>query len=396
MSTIKANITENKKRTVVEIADGVTCGGRSLLIVAGPCSVESKEQMDQVASALRGQGVSALRGGVYKPRTSPYAFQGLGEEGLHILADTSKKYGMPVITEVMSEKQADIAVHTADVLQIGSRNMQNFELLKHIGTLRKPVILKRGLSATLEELVNAAEYILAGGNEQVILCERGIRSYDNTTRNVLDLGGVVALRQMTHLPILVDPSHACGRRELVADLARAAIACGADGLMIECHPEPEKSVSDARQAIHMDDMIEIIRSIEPIAAAVGRTICNPTLVRNAGRDAEAEVNDARKLGGYDTLVAELKDIRREIDKTDTRIAALLEERLMLAMRAGELKQELKVPSRDIAREGEVLDLVGMACNDPRIGARVRSIYERIMEASRQVQVENALPERVVA
>jgi len=396
MSTnLKASINETQKRTVVEIADGVSCGGRSLLIVAGPCSVESKEQMDQVGAALRGQGVSALRGGVYKPRTSPYAFQGLGEEGLQILSDTSKKYGMPVITEVMSEKQADIAVHTADVLQIGSRNMQNFELLKHIGTLRKPVILKRGLSATLEELVNAAEYILAGGNDQVILCERGIRSYDNTTRNVLDLGGVVALREMTHLPILVDPSHACGRRELVADLARAAIACGADGLMIECHPEPEKSVSDARQAIHMEDMIEIIRSIEPIAAAVGRTICNPTLVKVVD-EPQSEIKESLKLTGYETLVAELNDIRREIDKTDTRIAALLEERLMLAMRAGELKQELKVPSRDIAREREVLDLVGLACTDPRVTARVRHIYERIMDASRQIQVENAMPKRVVA
>jgi 3-deoxy-7-phosphoheptulonate synthase len=395
MSTnLKASITETQKRTVVEIADGVTCGGRSLLIVAGPCSVESKEQMDQVGAALRGQGVSALRGGVYKPRTSPYAFQGLGEEGLQILSETSKKYGMPVITEVMSEKQADIAVHTADVLQIGSRNMQNFELLKHIGTLRKPVILKRGLSATLEELVNAAEYILAGGNNQVILCERGIRSYDNATRNVLDLGGVVALRQMTHLPILVDPSHACGRRELVADLARAAIACGADGLMIECHPDPEKSVSDARQAIHMDDMIEIIRSIEPIAAAVGRTICNPTLVK--GLESEMERRETHRLSGYENLVEELKEIRREIDKADSQIATLLQDRLILAMRAGELKDELKVPSRDVAREREVLDLVSVLCTDPRVAARVRHIYECIMDASRQVQVENSLPKRVVA
>lgn len=395
MSTeLKASVNETKKRTVVEIADGVSCGGRSLLIVAGPCSVESQEQMDQVGSALRGQGVSALRGGVYKPRTSPYAFQGMGEEGLNILAQTSKKYSLPVITEVMSEKQADIAVHTADVLQIGSRNMQNFELLKHVGTLNKPVILKRGLSATLEELVMAAEYILAGGNQNVILCERGIRSYDNTTRNVLDLGGVVALRHMTHLPILVDPSHACGRRELVADLARAAIACGADGLMIECHPEPEKSISDARQAISLDDMIDIIRSIEPIAHAVGRTLCRPHLVHNAATEEVKEL--PHRLTGYEGLVAELKELRREIDKTDTRISALLEERLNLAIRVGELKQELKVPSRDIAREREVLDLVGLNCSDPRLAAKVRQIYERIMDASRQVQVENSLPSRVVA
>jgi 3-deoxy-7-phosphoheptulonate synthase len=397
MSTdLKASLSETKKRTVVEIADGVTCGGRSLLIVAGPCSVESQEQMDQVGDALRGQGVSALRGGVYKPRTSPYAFQGMGEEGLQILSNTSKKYSMPVITEVMSEKQADIAVLTADVLQIGSRNMQNFELLKYVGTLNKPVILKRGLSATLEELVMAAEYILAGGNQNVILCERGIRSYDNTTRNVLDLGGVVALRTMTHLPILVDPSHACGRRELVADLARAAIACGADGLMIECHPEPEKSVSDARQAISLEDMIEIIRSIEPIAHAVGRTLCSPQLIHNIDKQSGIDGKEPHRLTGYEGLVGELKELRREIDKTDTRIAALLEERLMLAMRVGELKQELKVPSRDVAREREVMDLVGICCSDPRLASKVRSIYERIMEASRQVQVENSLPSRVVA
>lgn len=212
MSTqLKATLNENEKRTIVDIGGGVTCGGRSLLIVAGPCSVESAEQMDLVANAMHGQGVSAIRGGVYKPRTSPYAFQGMGEEGLRIMSEMSKKYSMPIITEVMSEKQADIAVHVADVLQIGSRNMQNFELLKHIGTLNKPVILKRGLAATLEEFVMAAEYILAGGNKNVILCERGIRSYDSATRNVLDLGGVVALRHMTHLPIIVDPSHACGR-----------------------------------------------------------------------------------------------------------------------------------------------------------------------------------------
>jgi len=393
---LKATLNENQKRTVVEIADGITVGGRSLLIVAGPCSVESEEQMDIVGNALRGTGVSAIRGGVYKPRTSPYSFQGMGEEGLEILAKTSKKYKLPVITEVMSEKHADIAVHTADVLQIGSRNMQNFELLKHIGTLNKPVILKRGLSATLEELVLAAEYILAGGNKNVILCERGIRSYDNSTRNVLDLGGVVALRQMTHLPILVDPSHACGRRELVADLARAAIACGADGLMIECHPEPEKSVSDARQALSLEDMTELLVTLEPIAHAVGRTLCSPHLIHDVTEVASQEVRELHRMSGYEALLAELKEVRREIDRADARIAALLEERLTLALRVGALKQELKVPSRDIAREREVIDLVGMTCSDPRLAAKVRSIYERIMEASRQVQVEDAMPTRVVA
>ncbi len=436
---LKASLGENKPRTVVELGKGVTCGGKELLIVGGPCSVESKDQMEQVGKTLEGQGVGAIRGGVYKPRTSPYSYQGMGEEGLEILSDTSQKYGMPVITEVMSEKQADIAVETADVLQIGSRNMQNFELLKHVGTLNKPVILKRGLSATLEELVLAAEYIMAGGNHNVILCERGIRSYDNATRNVLDLGGVVALRQMTHLPIIVDPSHACGRRELVADLARAAVACGADGLMIECHPQPEKSISDARQAISLQDMIDIVRSIEPIAAAVGRTVhirnreerpettsqlaisaepasrANATVQTSAPRSIEASAipqssaprsnldggnaprddqNTRHRAAGYDSLIAELNSVRREIDKTDAQIARLLQERLAYALRVGDLKQELKAPARDVAREREVIERISSHCADPQIAARIRSIYDRIIEASRQLQVERALPSRV--
>lgn len=391
---MKAAIKENQKRTVVEIGKGMSVGGRSLLIIAGPCSVESEEQMETVCNALAGTGISGIRGGVYKPRTSPYSFQGLGEEGLDILNRMSDKYNMPVVTEVMSEKHCDAAIDRADVLQIGSRNMQNFELLKYVGTLNKPVILKRGLSATLEELLNAAEYIMAGGNKNVILCERGIRSYDPATRNVLDLGGVVALRQMTHLPILVDPSHACGKREMVADLARAAVACGADGLMIECHPEPEKSVSDARQAISLQDMIDIVHSIEPIAHAVGRTLSSPHIVKDAKRlDAEIETK-TEPLTGYEALLAELRTLRNEIDEADVCIATLLEQRLRLAMQVGELKQELKVPCRDVAREREVIEAVGLLCSDPRIAHKVKKIYERIMEVSRQVQVENALPSRV--
>lgn len=389
---LKSKLTEGQERTVVQLKDGVTCGGRSLLIVGGPCSVESYEQMDIVGDALRGQGISAIRGGVYKPRTSPYAFQGMGEEGLEILSKISKKYSLPVITEVMSEKHADIAVHTADALQIGSRNMQNFELLKHLGTLRKPVILKRGLAATLEEMIMAAEYILAGGNENVILCERGIRSYCNATRNVLDLGGVVALRQMTHLPVIVDPSHACGRRELVADLARAAVACGADGLMIECHPEPEKSVSDARQAISLDDMVEIVRSIEPIAHAVGRTVCSPHLLQPVCADeslATISTGNASEI-----LAAKLKELRHEIDKADVRIASLLEERLLLTLQVGTLKQDLNVPARDLGREIEVMNHVAMCCSEPHIAEKVRDIYETIMEASRDLQKENSQSSRV--
>jgi 3-deoxy-7-phosphoheptulonate synthase len=259
-------------RTTVPVGTNAICGGKELLIVGGPCSVESLDQMSAVAEQLKKAPVQALRGGVFKPRTSPYAFQGMGQEGLDVLSQIRAISGLPVITEVMSIEQIKPAQLAADVLQIGSRNMQNFELLKALGQATKPILLKRGLSATIEEFVLAAEYIMAHGNSQVILCERGIRSYDNYTRNVLDLGAVVALRQMSHLPVIVDPSHACGRREMVADLARAAIACGADGLLIECHPDPDRSVSDARQTISLESMLDLVESLKPIAHAVGRIV----------------------------------------------------------------------------------------------------------------------------
>jgi 3-deoxy-7-phosphoheptulonate synthase len=259
-------------KTVIHLSDTVTVGGDELLIVGGPCSVESQAQMEAIASRLAVTPVQALRGGVYKPRTSPYDFQGMGLEGLRILAGVRDRYGLPVVTEVMAISQIDEIATYADVLQIGSRNMQNFDLLKAVGKTHKPVLLKRGLAATIEEFVMAAEYILSHGNPNVILCERGIRSFDPYTRNVLDLGAVVALKQITHLPVMVDPSHAAGKRELVADLARAAIACGADGIIVECHPEPEQSVSDARQALSLDDMVTMVRSLPAIATAVGRTL----------------------------------------------------------------------------------------------------------------------------
>ena len=259
-------------QTIVKLSDTFSVGGTELLIVGGPCTVESLEQMETVASKLSVAPVQALRGGVYKPRTSPYSFQGLGIAGLEILAEVRRRYGLPVVTEVMSIAQIEPVVNYADMLQIGSRNMQNFELLKAIGQAGKPVLLKRGLSATIEEFVMAAEYIIAHGNPDVVLCERGIRSFDNYTRNVLDLGAVVALKQLTHLPVIVDPSHAVGKRELVAPLAKAAVACGADGLIIECHPEPEKSVSDARQALSLADMVDLVASLRPVAAAVGRCV----------------------------------------------------------------------------------------------------------------------------
>lgn len=259
-------------RSVIEVGDRVAIGGQEIVIIGGPCAVESLPQMEQIAQALAQVSVQALRGGVYKPRTSPYSFQGMGVDGLRILASVRAQYKLPVVTEVMSIAQLEPVCAYADMLQVGSRNMQNFELLKALGAVKQPVLLKRGLAATIEEFVMAAEYILAHGNPNVVLCERGIRSFDNYTRNVLDLGAVVALKQLTHLPVIVDPSHAVGKRELVPDLARAAIACGADGLIIECHPTPEKSVSDARQALSLTDMAELVQSLAAIAAAVGRRV----------------------------------------------------------------------------------------------------------------------------
>ena len=267
--TAKAHETH---KTVVALNDHVSVGGDDLLIVGGPCSVESLDQMETIATRLGQATIQALRGGVYKPRTSPYSFQGLGDAGLAILDRVRRRYQIPVITEVMAMHQIEAIAAHADVLQVGSRNMQNFDLLKALGEIDKPVVLKRGLAATIQEFVMAAEYILSHGNPNVILCERGIRSFDTYTRNVLDLGAVVALKQITHLPVIVDPSHAAGKRELVADLARAAIAAGADGLMVECHPVPEESVSDARQALSLDDMVALVDSLRPIATAVGRTV----------------------------------------------------------------------------------------------------------------------------
>lgn len=267
-----AAYTDEKQVTTVPLGDRASFGGQDIVVIGGPCAVESLAQMEAVAEGLQDAPVQGLRGGVYKPRTSPYSFQGLGEEGLEIFAQIRRRYGLPVVTEVMAISQIDAIAPHADMLQVGSRNMQNFDLLKALGEVDKPVLLKRGLAATIEEFIGAAEYILSHGNPNVVLCERGIRSFDSYTRNVLDLGAVVALKQITHLPVIVDPSHAAGKRELIAPLAKGAIACGADGLIIECHPQPEESVSDARQALSLPDMVALVQSLRPVAAAVGRNI----------------------------------------------------------------------------------------------------------------------------
>jgi len=269
--TLKANPLH---KSVIRLNDTTAIGGQDLTIIGGPCAVGALDTMETIATRLRGS-IQGLRGGVYKPRTSPYSFQGAGRDGLEVLEQVRRSSGLPVVTEVMAIAQIETLAHSVDMLQVGSRNMQNFDLLKALGQTDKPVLLKRGLSATLEEFVMAAEYILAHGNPNVVLCERGIRSFDSYTRNVLDLGVVAALKQITHLPILVDPSHAAGRRELVADLSRAAIACGADGLIIECHPDPDRAISDAQQTISLEAMAALVESLKPIAVAVGRSIAQP-------------------------------------------------------------------------------------------------------------------------
>ncbi len=271
-----ASKSDSKSQTLVNLSEQVVVGGKELVIIGGPCSVESLEQMETVTQKLSVSSVQALRGGVYKPRTSPYAFQGMGKAGLEILSEMRSQYNIPVVTEVMTVSQIELVANHADMLQVGSRNMHNFDLLKALGKVKKPILLKRGLAATIEEFVMAAEYILSHGNPNVVLCERGIRSFDNYTRNVLDLGAIAALKQITHLPAIVDPSHAVGKRELIVPLAKAAIACGADGLIIECHPEPEKSVSDARQALSLEAMVELVDSLKPVAASVGRSISENT------------------------------------------------------------------------------------------------------------------------
>lgn len=249
---------------------GCVIGGEQLAIVAGPCAVENEETLKETAFKVRASGANMLRAGAYKPRTSPYSFQGLGEAGLKILARVGEEMNMPVITEVMDSDDIGIVSDHADILQVGARNMHNFSLLKKMGKTNKPIVLKRGMSATIEEWLLAAEYILAGGNSQLILCERGIRSSEPWTRNTLDLAAMAMVKEMSHLPVLVDPSHATGVRSLVTPMARAAVAGGADGIMVEVHPRPEKALSDGDQSLTPRGFSQLMKEIEPVARAVGR------------------------------------------------------------------------------------------------------------------------------
>ncbi|MET0850666.1 MAG: 3-deoxy-7-phosphoheptulonate synthase [Candidatus Rokuibacteriota bacterium] len=250
----------------------VVVGGRRVTVMAGPCSVESEGQVLEVADAVKAAGASILRGGAYKPRTSPYAFQGLKEQGLKYLAEARKRTGLPVVTEVLETESAELVAEYADVLQIGARNIQNFPLLRRVGEMGKPVLLKRGMATSVQEFLLSAEYILAAGNPHVILCERGIRTFETSTRFTLDLNAVPVLKKLSHLPVAVDPSHGTGHWDLVAPMARAAVACGADALIIEVHPRPEEALSDGPQSLKPSKFSQLMRELRPVAEAVGRTL----------------------------------------------------------------------------------------------------------------------------
>lgn len=336
---------------------GLGFGSGRPIIIAGPCSVESEEQILSTAHAVKAAGATALRGGAYKPRTSPKSFQGLEVEGLRLLALARQQTGLPVVTEVMDTAQIDLVAEYADVLQIGSRNMQNFALLKQVGRTGKPVMIKRGLSATISEWLGAAEYVTASGNDQVILCERGIRTYETYTRNTLDLSAAVAARQISGFPVIVDPSHAAGRRDLIPALSRAALAAGADGLMIEVHPDPDRAMSDKEQQLTPPAFRELMAGLGLLPEGA---------------------------------LESLDQCRTAIDEADLQLLELLAHRMRLAMRAGELKRHSGIPTVQPERESLVLQRLAHAAA-PELGAvGVQAVWRAILEVSRQVQAEGAM------
>jgi len=270
-SNLMVNRHSKKDDTVVDVK-GIKVGGNDVIIIGGPCAVENREQLIETAKKVSEGGGNILRGGAFKPRTSPYSFQGLGEEGLKYLSEARKLTGLPVVTEVMDTRQMELVCGYTDIIQIGSRSMHNFPLLKEAGKCRKPILFKRGLMATIDEYLHAGEYILSEGNDQVILCERGIRTFETSTRNTLDLSAVPILKQRTHLPVIVDPSHGTGHSWLVPYMAKAAIAAGADGIMVEVHIKPLSALSDGKQSLYPDEFVQLVKNIEKIAKAIGRGV----------------------------------------------------------------------------------------------------------------------------
>jgi 3-deoxy-7-phosphoheptulonate synthase len=340
--------------TAVRVRD-VEIGGREFVVVAGPCSVETRDQVDRIATRVGRAGAALFRAGAFKPRSSPYAFQGLGDEGLTILRDAARP-ALPVVSEALDASHLERVAEAADVVQIGARNMHNTALLRAVAGCGRPVLLKRGFAATIDELLLAAEYILAHGNPHVLLCERGIRTFERATRNTADLASVALLKRLTHLPVLVDPSHATGRADLVAPVAHAALAVGADGLLVEVHHDPAQSWSDADQAISCDAFDDLMRALAIRAPLFGRTIRTTV-------DAEAGA---------------LRRCRDLIDGIDEAILALLSERVKVARAAATIKRGLQLPLRTPERERDVLRRIAQAPAELTVEARLR-IFRHVID-----------------
>jgi 3-deoxy-7-phosphoheptulonate synthase len=344
--------------STVRIGD-VEVGGREFVVAAGPCAVESHEQMMEAAEGVAAGGARVLRAGAFKPRTSPYSFQGLGEEGLRLLSLAGKATGLPVVTEILATEDLSVVARYSDALQVGARNMQNFSLLKALGSIDKPVILKRGLSATIDELLLAAEYIVVHGNPRVILCERGIRTFETSTRNTLDLNGVAVLKQLTHLPVIVDPSHATGRRDLIAPMSRAAAALGADGLLIEVHPDPDHALSDGPQSITPSAFADLMCELAAIVPLQGRHLVS---------------------------AGDLESHRSRIDSIDQALVRLLCERAHIATRIGEIKERNNMPIRCRQREDEVLARAVAQSDGALSSAALRRLFTAIIAETRSLEI----------
>jgi 3-deoxy-7-phosphoheptulonate synthase len=356
----------NTERSTIEV-NGVTIGGKEIILMGGPCAVESSSQMRQSAATVKKAGGKILRGGVFKPRTSPYSFQGLGPEGVNYLVQAAKEHDLLCVTEVIDTLSLEIVIDQVDIIQIGARNMQNFELLKLLGKINKPIILKRGLSATIEEWLLAAEYILAAGNPQVILCERGIRTYEPSTRNTLDLSAVGVAKELSHLPVIVDPSHAAGRRDLISSLAKAAIAAGADGLLIEMHPNPAEAVSDGPQSLLPDQFVHLAGELRLVAKAVNRVFACGT------------------QGAEETL----ESLRTQIDGIDREIMESLAARMKIVKKVGDHKRLDRI--KDCGREKEIIQrLVSLASELELSPELVKKVYPIIFEFGVQSQIKNKL------
>ncbi len=353
--------TERSRITV----NGVTLGGEEIILMGGPCAVESKEQMNKAAEAVKKAGGKILRGGVFKPRSSPYSFQGLGQEGLDYLVQAARTHDLLCVTEVIDVPSLEMVIDKADLIQIGSRNMQNFELLKMIGKIKKPVILKRGLSSTIEEWLLAAEYILAGGNSQVILCERGIRTFETSTRNTLDLSAIGVAKGLSHLPVIVDPSHAAGRSDLVPALSKAAIVAGADGLLIEMHPNPKEALCDGDQSLTPDEFQHLAKELTKISSSVDRTFFP------SRQD--------------DTLEA----LRLQIDDLDQTIVELLAARIEVVKKVADQKSLDQI--KDTRREKEILQRLGNLATKLQFSPDlIKKIYALLFDYTIQCQIKSKL------